>query len=307
MVAPALEDLCFQHEGVKLHAVAAGPIDGPVVVLLHGFPEFWRGWHLQIPLLVQAGYRVIVPDQRGYNTSDKPLDVVDYRLDRLAGDVVGLLDHLGVSRACIAGHDFGASVAWWVAAFHPDRVRSVAVLNVPHPKVMQKKLQGSLRQMLKSWYMFFFQLPGVPEWWFARKNFRFGERVLLASSRRGTFGPADLEAYRRAWSEPGAVRAMIHWYRAAFRFRLPETTSAGWRVSPPVLILWGEDDRFLSVEMARESLGYCARGRCVLLPGVSHWIQHEEPARVADELIRHFSTTPEREAPMPPGAAAPDS
>ncbi len=284
-----LEHLSFETRGVKLHAVAAGPAGGPVVILLHGFPEYWKGWSRQIEALAGAGYRVIVPDQRGYHLSDKPPNVADYRLELLAGDVVGILDQLGVRRAFIAGHDFGATVTWWLLAFHPERFEAAAILNVPHPLVMQRRLRTSFAQIRRSWYMFFFQLPALPERWFGRNDGRAGARLLLASSRSGTFSSEDLDDYRRAWSVPGALRSMIHWYRAAFRFALPKRSPSEWRVSVPVLILWGEADAFLCPQMARESLAFCSDGRCIVLPGVSHWIQHEEPERVAGELIGHFA------------------
>jgi pimeloyl-ACP methyl ester carboxylesterase len=289
MNRPDLEHLFFESNGIRLHVVAAGPADGPVVMLLHGFPEFWKGWSRQIGPLAAAGYRVIVPDQRGYNLSDKPKRVADYRLDVLAGDVLGILNALGVARAFIAGHDFGATVAWWLVVFHPERCRAAAMLNVPHPRVMQRRLQGSFAQMARSWYMFFFQLPTLPERWFTWRHCQVGARLMVRSSRAGTFSEEDLDDYRRAWSRPGALRAMIHWYRAAFRFALPKRPDAEWRVTVPVLILWGEEDAFLGREMAGESLALCDDGRCVMLPGVSHWIQHEEPERVARELISHFS------------------
>ena len=265
-----------------------------MVILLHGFPEFWWGWHHQIAPLAEAGYRVIVPDQRGYNLSDKPSECRDYGLDRLGGDVLALLDHLGVQQAFIAGHDFGAAVTWWLLLFHPHRFYRAAILNVPHPRVFQRKLRTSGRQLLLSWYMFAFQVPKLPEWQLACHNFQPLVETLLASSRPGTFSPDDLEAYRGAWAVSGSLRAMIHWYRAALRFGFPAPRPSDWRVSVPVLILWGEEDRFLSREMATESLAFCSQGRAILFPGVSHWIQHEEPARVARELLSHFS------APTPP-------
>jgi pimeloyl-ACP methyl ester carboxylesterase len=259
-----------------------------LVILLHGFPEFWRSWQKQIMPLAQAGYRVIALDQRGYNLSDKPVKIADYRLETLAKDVITLLDQLGVKQAHIAGHDFGASVTWLLISAYPDRFRSAVILNVPHPRILQRKLKTSKEQKKKSWYMFFFQLPLLPELWFRRNNFRGGLNMLLHSSRGGTFNQQDIDNHREAWSQPGALRSMIHWYRAAIRFGLPKRTNAEWRVSVPTLILWGEDDVFLLPEMALESLEFCANGRCVVLPGVSHWIQHEEPERVSNEMVGHF-------------------
>jgi len=285
-----LESVFFECQGIRLHAVASGPAGGTLVILLHGFPEYWKGWSHQIEPLAKAGYRVIVPDQRGYNLSDKPHATAEYRLDRLAGDVIGILDQLGVKQAYIAGHDFGASVTWRLLTFHPDRFLAAAILNGPHPRVMQRKLQTSFKQICRSWYMFFFQLPRLPEWWCSRKNWESGSLLLVSSSRAGTFESEDLEDYRRAWSIPGSVRAMIQWYRAAFRHGLPAPTTTDWMVSVPTLILWGAQDRFLSQDIAEESLRFCKRGKCVVLPAASHWIQHEEPSRVASELITHFSS-----------------
>lgn len=292
-----MDTFFFTNDGLRLHAVAAGPVDGPLVILLHGFPEFWRGWQQQIGPLAAAGYRVVVPDQRGYNLSDKPAEVSAYRLDRLGGDVLALLDHLGRDRACLAGHDFGAAVAWWLLLDHPERVQAAAILNVPHPRVMRRKLRTSLRQLLRSWYIFVFQIPRLPEWWLSRRQFHALTQSLLASSRAGTFRPEDLEAYRGAWAQPGSLRAMLHWYRAAFRSGFAAPTSASeassrGNVSVPVLILWGEEDRFLEREMAAESLAFCERGRAIVFPGVSHWIQHEEAQRVTHELIAHFRGAP---------------
>ena len=282
------ESVWFEVRGVRLHAKVAGPKEGPVVLLLHGFPEFWRSWRHQIEPLARAGFRVIVPDQRGYNLSAKSARVADYRLDRLAEDMIGVLDQLGAAQAFVAGHDWGAVVTWWLLTFYPERFKAGAVLNVPHPRIMQRKLLTSWAQLAKSWYIFFFQLPLLPEWLLARKNWSFAVRALLGSSRKGTFRREDIEAYQQAWSQPGAIRGMIHWYRAALRFRAPEREPGSWKISVPTLILWGEEDRFLSKEMAHESLRYCERGRCVTFPGVSHWIQHEEPEKVTQAVIQHF-------------------
>ncbi|MEK0435616.1 MAG: hypothetical protein RL369_1665 [Pseudomonadota bacterium] len=282
------DQVFFELDGIRLHAITAGPVGGEVVILLHGFPEFWRSWQNQVMPLADAGYRVIALDQRGYNLSDKPADVIDYRLDKLAGDVIALLDHLGIKQAHIAGHDFGASVAWLLISCYPTRFSSAVILNVPHPRILQRKLKTSKQQRRKSWYMFFFQLPFLPELWLRLNNFRAAVNMLVASSRHGTFPEADLDAYREAWSKPGALRAMINWYRAGVRLGLPRRSNVEWRVSIPTLIIWGDQDIFLLPEMAHESLEFCDDGKCLLLPGVSHWITHEEPERVSSELIAHY-------------------
>jgi pimeloyl-ACP methyl ester carboxylesterase len=230
-----VETLFFQNASVRLHAVTAGPKDGPVVILLHGFPEFWYGWHRQIEPLAAAGFRVIVPDQRGYNLTSKPSGVTAYALTELVSDVIAIADQLRQEKIFLAGHDWGAAVAWSAALLHPQRVAKLVVLNVPYPSVMRKFLSTRPRQFLRSWYMFFFQLPWLPEAFLSAFNFRFGSRALLRSSRPGTFSAEDLAQYRAAWSQSGALTAMINWYRALFRTRtkFPDKT-----VRVPTRILW---------------------------------------------------------------------
>jgi pimeloyl-ACP methyl ester carboxylesterase len=284
-VPTTLEDLTFHNGAIELHAVAAGPSDGSVVVLLHGFPEFWYSWHRQIGPLANAGFRVIVPDQRGYNTSSKPRVTASYALSELTSDVLAIADQLGQERIFLAGHDWGAAVAWSVALLHPQRVAKLAILNVPHPSVMRRYLKSNLRQLRRSWYMFFFQLPLIPEAAFSAFNFRLGVRSLAGSSRPSTFSDEDLFQYRAAWSQPGALTAMINWYRAAFRYRSKFPDSM---VHVPTRILWGERDAFLLSEMAHESLRYCDSAELYTFANASHWLQHEEPARVSELLIDFF-------------------
>ena len=283
-VAP-VENLFFQNRAVCLHAVAAGPQDGPVVLLLHGFPEFWYGWHRQIEPLAAAGFRVVVPDQRGYNLSSKPSGVASYSLGELVSDVIAIADQLGQQKIFLAGHDWGAAVAWSTALLHPQRIAKLAVLNVPHPSVMRRFMMKRLRQVLRSWYIYFFQLPYLPEALFSAFHFRIGERALVLSSRPGTFSPEDLVHYRAAWSQPGAITAMINWYRALFRFRskFPDRT-----VHVPTRIFWGERDAFLLSEMAHESLRYCTDGKLFTFATATHWLQHEEPNRISGHLIDFF-------------------
>ncbi len=267
------------------HAVTAGPKEGQVVILLHGFPEFWYGWHRQIEPLAAAGFRVIVPDQRGYNLTSKPSGVTAYALTELVSDVIAIADQLRQEKIFLAGHDWGAAVAWSAALLHPQRVAKLVVLNVPHPSVMRKFLSTRPRQFLRSWYMFFFQLPWLPEAFLSAFNFRLGSRALLRSSRPGTFSAEDLAQYRAAWSQSGALTAMINWYRALFRTRtkFPDKT-----VRVPTRILWGERDAFLLAEMAHESLRYCTSAELFTFANATHWLQHEEPARISELLIDFF-------------------
>ncbi len=158
-----LTNLWTSGAGVRLHAVTAGDPHGPPVVLLHGFPEFWYGWRYQIGPLADTGFRVIAPDQRGYNRSDKPANVTDYTVDRLVADVIACLDQLGLARAAIVGHDWGGAVGWALAALWPERVARLVVANCPHPRAMQAALEGSWSQLARSWYMFAAQIPALPE------------------------------------------------------------------------------------------------------------------------------------------------
>lgn len=273
--------------GVRLHVVEAGLEDGPLLLLLHGFPEFWYGWRRQIGPLAAAGFRVQIPDQRGYNLSGKPRRVSSYNLDRLAGDVVGLMDAAGVAKARVVGHDWGGVVGWWLGIQHPQRLERLALLNIPHPLVMETTLRRSAVQRKKSRYIFFFQLPWLPERIFRRDDFAYAEKTLRVSSRPGTFSDEDVARYKEAWSQSHAVRSMIHWYRAALRARPRRPKSP--RVTVPTLLIWGTQDRFLGQEMALASIALCDQGRLERIPEATHWVQLEEPERV-NRLLVEFLT-----------------
>lgn len=274
--------------GLHLHAVEAGPESGPLLLLLHGFPEFWYGWRHQIEPLAAAGYRVLAPDQRGYNRSDKPKGVSSYSLDLLARDAVGLIDALGYDKAYVAGHDWGGAVGWWLGVHHPERIEKLAILNVPHPYVMLRTLKSNSVQRRKSTYIAFFQLPWLPERTLRAKNWAAAVKALQKTSRPGTFSDDDLVLYREAWSRPGAITAMLHWYRAAPRKSAPRLTR-GDRVAIPTLLIWGAQDRALLREMAQPSLDLCDDGRLVFLEEASHWVQHEEADAVNAMLADFFS------------------
>jgi pimeloyl-ACP methyl ester carboxylesterase len=279
----SLQEYSVPGRGVRLHAVVAGPEDGPPVVLLHGFPEFWYSWRHQIGPLAAAGFRVVAIDQRGYHRSDKPPAVKDYALDRLADDVVAVLDHMAFRRAAVVGHDWGGIVGWWLAMTRPDRVSRLAVANAPHPVAMRAKVEGSWAQLAKSWYVFAAQVPGLPEAVGRWTDYRFLVQSLTRTARPGTFSPAELAAYRAAWAVPGALTGMVNWYRAAVRHR-PAPPSRG-RVTVPTLILWGNRDRFLSRDLPDLSAALCSDARVVRFPDATHWLLHEEPAAVAAVLL----------------------
>ena len=281
---PPLRERFVTAGDVRLHVVEAGPEDGPLVVLLHGFPEFWYGWRHQIGPLAEAGYRVLVPDQRGYNTSDKPLRVADYWIERLAGDVVRLISETGRDKATVVGHDWGAVVAWWLGSHHPERLERLGILNVPHPLVMRRHLLTNFRQIRRSWYIFFFQLPWLPERVLVRS---LAERALRGTSRRGTFSDEDLARYREAWRQPGAMRSMVNWYRAAIRGS--GRPFGPRRVPVETVVLWGARDTALGREMVGPSLALCDRGRSIFFERATHWVQHEEAAGVNALLLRFLA------------------
>ncbi len=276
--------------GIQLNVACAGPPDGPLVILLHGFPEFWYGWRHQIAFLAEAGLRIWAPDQRGYNLSDKPRGPAAYSLDILADDVLGLIDAAGEARAALVGHDWGAAVAWRLASQHPQRIERMVAINAPHPSIMGGYLRRNISQLRKSWYMAFFQLPWLPELLARQDNWRLAVGALEKTSRPGTFSPEDFAAYRHAWSQPGAYTAMVNWYRAAGRCQ--GRASAGQITRVPTLILWGARDHFLDRGLARRSLDRCAEGRLVYIEQASHWLQHEEPEQV-NRLILNFLQPPD--------------
>ena len=287
-----LEHSYIETNGIRLHVVQAGPQSGTPVVLLHGFPEFWYGWRLQIPALVEAGCRVIIPDQRGYNLSDKPEGVKTFSMDELVKDVIGLIDALGYEKVNLVGHDWGAAVAWVVANQHPERLHRLGILNVPHPEVMKRFLKRDPEQLRRSWYILFFQLPWLPEALMRAQDWSAMVRALRDSGKAHTFTDADIEKYKEAWSQPGALTAMLNWYRAAARYQMPDMKDALIRV--PTLMMWGMKDVALSHRLARPSMDYCEEGNLILFPEATHWVQLDEADSVnhylADFLLNKIST-----------------
>ena len=268
---------------IRLHTALAGPIDGKPVFLLHGFPEAWFGWEEQIEPLVQAGFRVIVPDQRGYNLSDKPRGVSNYKMDLLGDDILGIADQLGYEDFYLAGHDFGAMVSWSLALRVPQRIKRLVIANVPHPAVFKTYLKSHPAQMLKSWYAIFFQIPGLPERFARANNWQF-----LISAMPDDLSKEEQNRYRQAWSQPGAITGMINWYRATFSSSSPARVEN--TIKPSTLIIWGKQDPHLSHQMAPLSLAYCQDGQLVMIDDATHWVQHDQAEQVSQLIIKHFSS-----------------
>ncbi len=271
--------------GIKLHYVEEG--SGPLVILLHGFPEFWYGWRNQIPVLSKQ-YRVVAPDMRGYNLSDKPKKVSDYKVDILASDIAELIKVLGEEKAIVVGHDWGAAVAWAVAALHPERVKKLGILNVPHPAEMKKALMGSnWAQIKRSWYIFFFQLPWLPEQVVGNKDF-FPRTFQRMCSNKNAVSTADIEEYRKAFAQPGAITAPINYYRATFRSLGSQPHMP--KIKAPVLMLWGEQDTALGKELTYNTAAYCEQPPTIFYePNSGHFVQHDNPSWVNEKLLAFFA------------------
>ena len=284
LVVPPIpgEFLRLPTNGITLHAAVAGPPEGKLVILLHGFPEFWYGWRGQIAPLAGAGLRILAPDQRGYNLSDKPAGVAAYALDSLADDVLGLADALGRERLSVVGHDWGGVVAWHLAARNPERISRAVILNAPHPATLWRYARGHPTQLLKSWYVACFQLPLLPELALRAGGFWVLRRTLVRTARKDAFPAADWPIYREAWAQPGALGAMLNWYRAlpGYARSLPPA-----RIRVPVRVIWGGRDAFLDRGLAEAGIALCERGEVFHRPHATHWVQHEEPERVNRMLI----------------------
>jgi len=272
----------YHHGELTFDVIDAGPADGPVVVLLHGFPQFNTSWNAVIARLTAEGYRCLAPNQRGYSPGARPPRRRDYRLPEIAEDIRALIDASGAERVHLVGHDWGAAAAWAAAAELSDRIATITALSVPHPGAFLRALLTS-RQGLLSWYMYFFQLPRIPEWLLMRRN----GAIASDSLRRGGQIPAAVERDVEAMREPGAMRAAINWYRA---MPLSNPRAINQKVSVPTLYVWSDQDIALLPKAAHDTARYVTgEYRFEILPGVSHWIPDEQPDKLADLLLDWFA------------------
>jgi epoxide hydrolase 4 len=269
---------------IRLHYVEAGV--GPLVILLHGFPEFWYSWRHQLPALAAAGFRVIAPDLRGYNESAKPRGIRAYRLENLTADVAGLVRHAGASRATVVGHDWGGGIAWTFPMHYPELVEKLIGLNAPHPAALRRALRTPA-QLWKSSYMFYFQLHGLPEQAFRAGNFAAVAKILRDEPvRAGAFTPEEIRLYQHALAKPGALTAALNYYRA-----LPAYAARAWRqtfpaITVPTLLIWGERDRYLGLSLTEGLQEWVPNLRVARIAEASHWVQMDAPERVNDLMIR---------------------
>jgi pimeloyl-ACP methyl ester carboxylesterase len=282
-----------QIGGVRLHYAERGSGER-LVLLLHGFPECWYSWRHQLMALGER-YRVVAPDMRGYNLSDKPERVEDYRIDNLVDDVVGLVNHFGAGPAPIVGHDWGAGVAWAVALKYPEYVWKLAALQVPPLAVWLANM--TWRQALRSWYMLFFQIPRLPEWWISANDFAVLERMFKRPpTRPGTFTETDIAIYKAALRESGALRSALNYYRANFfpLFIRPkgELSARGKHIEAPTLFIYGERDTAIVPQTVRDVGSYVSGPyRELRIADSSHWVQQEASAEVSAALGSFLDAT----------------
>ncbi len=273
--------------GLRMGYVEVGPRNGVPVILLHGFPEFHYSFRLQWPALAQAGFRVIVPDQRGYNQTDK---TPPYDLDTLARDIAQLQNALGIPRSHIVGHDWGGAMTYTFAHRYPERVDRLVVMNAPHINAYLDSVRGgNWAQMRKSWYVYAFQVPRLPEWRFARHNFAVLDEAFAGVKYMSA---DDVAHYKTAHRHPGALSAMIGWYRALVRgLARQRFQPAAETVTAPTLVIWGERDLALDTHINDTLRTYVPHARIEILPEASHWVQLDAPEQV-NALLLDFLSRP---------------
>jgi len=269
-------------DAVRLHVVVAGPHDGPLAVLLHGFPECWHAWRHQIPLLASLGYRVVAPDQRGYGLSDKPPGIDRYAFDVLVEDVCALVRAFGRDSAIVVGHDWGGAVAWKVAMDRPNIVQRLVIMNAPHPVAFARALKHDLPQVLRIWYMVFFQLPLLPEA-FIGYSPRFSAKFYFHDNafQKSAFTDDDLAFLASNFAQDGALTTMVDWYRAAVWCPPAKPTSV---IDAPTLMLWAEDDVALGVGLTKGLEPWVPKLKLQLVAECGHWVQNEQPDVVNDAM-----------------------
>ncbi len=277
--------------GLDVELFEAGGGDR-LALCLHGFPEHPIAWRPHVATLVELGYRVWAPAQRGYGHTTRPRDIADYRIARLLDDVAALIDAAQAREVVLLGHDWGAAVAWFFAMRQLRPLDRLVIINMPHPAVFLACLRRSWRQRLRSWYIGAFQIPGLAEWALGRDGAAPIARLFQRSARDAPVVAADdLATYRAQAAEPGALRAMLAWYRASARGGFAEQLALGMpRITVPTCMLWGEDDVALGKETTYGTAAYVDDLRLYYLPGVSHWAGQEAPQRV-NALLEHFLAT----------------
>jgi len=262
-----------------------------VALCLHGFPESRFSWRYQLPVLAQAGWHAIAPDLRGYGGTTRPRERSAYALRHLVDDAAALFDAFGARRRLLVAHDWGAVIAWQFAIERARPLDGLIIMNVPHPAVMRAVMRRSFAQLRRSWYVFFFQLPWLPEKMLGAHHARgVGEAIRGMAIDKSRFPDAVLDHYRDNASEPGALTAMINYYRANFAMLGRDTPTP--RIETPTLMIWGEQDTALGLELTEGYDRYVRDFTLKRLPGVSHWVQQEAPERVNALMRAWLETAP---------------
>lgn len=267
---------------VAIHVNTCGPEDGKLVVLLHGFPARWASWREVMPRLAKAGFFVVAPDQRGYGASSKPKNRADYSMVNLVADVAAIIKDFGRERAHLIGHDFGGGVTWSTAMSRPELVERVVTCNSVHPIGFSREI-GRISQLIRSWYVFFFLLPWIPEWLLSRKDYKFLKEVFEEDGLSAETIADLLEGLR----PEGALTGAINWYRQSFRDAASKAIKPA-KVTVPVMVLWGDRERHLVPELAQPPADWVDNARVEHLPKASHWVQHDEPEKVSALIIEHL-------------------
>jgi pimeloyl-ACP methyl ester carboxylesterase len=277
--------------GIRMHYVTYG--NGSLIVLLHGFPEFWYSWRNQIPILSKK-FKVVAPDMRGYGETEKPFKTDSYKIEEIVKDIVELVHGLGFEKAIIAGHDWGGIIAWSIAMMAPDVVERLIIMNAPHPGVYSKHIPKNIKQVLRSWYVFFFLIKGIPESILGNSNYKMLKSSILKSSvRKEVFSEKDIERYVSSWKS-GGISGGINYYRAnlSLRYWSKSNKVPFPKIKVPVLQIWAEDDKFLGKELTKGTQAFIdAPYRLHLISDCGHWVQQEAPDEVNETILKFLDDT----------------
>ena len=270
--------------GIRLHYVTEGT--GKLMLMLHGFPEFWYSWRHQIREF-SSDYQVVAVDLRGYNESDKPEDVQAYKIEEFIKDIQGVIKGLGYENCVLVSHDWGGAIAWCFAYAYPEMVEKLIVMNIPHPAKFREGISSNPQQLLRSWYIFLFQIPWLPEIILQSNNYQaIADAFSKMAIDKTAFSQEDLEAYKQAAAKPGALTAMVNYYRNIFPGFLTNQQEWG-KLEIPTLMIWGENDTALGKELTYDTQSYVKNFQIKYIPNCSHWVQQEQP-RLVNQYMREF-------------------